>query len=176
MMMESPVHAAAVTTHAPKVLGVSHRLTQSSYREAISATMVALALNNDNLSDQDMADLLGTSAGTIGNARNRKGDLSAIPMLSLGKAFGPGALGTVLALIGAKAVHEGSVCVGDVSRIPLEIASALPLLIELLSDNHCSNDDVFALDRAGVIDILERTTAMLTIRRDNMRLRAVTGT
>lgn len=173
MTMEPSVHSADIASRAPNVFGTSHRLTQSSYREAVSSTLVSLAASNGNMSDQDMADLLGPSAATIGNARNRKGDLTAIPMLSIGKAFGPGALSTILTLIGAKAVPEGSICVGDVSKIPMEIASALPLLIELLSDNDCSSDDVRALDRAGVIDVLERTTNMLTTRRNALRLRAV---
>lgn len=173
MTLEAPVHSTALPSRAPNGLGDLPRLTQSSYREAVSQTVVGLAANNGNLSDQDMADLLGTSAATVGNARNRKGDLSSMPLLAIGKAFRPEALSTVMALIGAKAVPAGSVCVGDVSRIPLEIATALPLLIELLSDNDCSDTDVHALDRAGVIDMLERTTNMLTTRRNALRLRAV---
>lgn len=165
-------HDAGLASRAPNVLGNSHRLTQSSYREAISQTMIGVAAREGGLSDQDMADLLGTSAATVGNARNRKGDLSPVAMLSIGKAFGPASLSTVMALIGAKAVPVDAVCVAEVGSIPVAIAKALPLLMTLLADGQCCDADVRELDKAGVIDLLHDISTMLDNRRNTVRLRA----
>lgn len=156
-------------THSGKGLGDVARLTQSSYQQAVSETV--RSLQGDG-TDQDMAEAWGVSAGTVGNARNKVGKLSALPLLLLGKEFGPEALGTVLALIGAKAVRSDAVTV-DVSSVPCDVAKTLPLLIELFSDGECSTADVRTLDRAGAIDCLGRVADMLRNRRDAMRLESV---
>jgi hypothetical protein len=151
-------------------LGKLPRLTQSSYREAVSQTISGLAAP-EGLTDQDMAELIGNSAASVGNARNKKGDMSAVAMLSIGKAFGPEALNTILALIGAKAVPAESLCCGNVSHIPVAIAEALPLLITLFADNECCDRDVARLDAAGVIDTFIRAASMLERRRNEVRLK-----
>jgi hypothetical protein len=150
-------------------LGKLPRLTQSSYREAVSQTVSALAAP-EGLTDQDMAEVIGNSAASIGNARNKKGDLSAVAMLGIGKAFGPDALNTILALIGAKAVPTEAICCGNVGHIPVAIAQALPLLITLFGDNECCDDDVRALDKAGAIDTFIKAAGMLERRRNEVRL------
>lgn len=163
-------HDALLRGGAPKVLGNLPRLTQNSYREAVSRT-VAAQQATDSLTDQDMSDLLGISAASVGNARNKKGDLGAVAMLAVGKSFGPEALNTILALIGAKAVPTDAICCGNVSHIPVAIAQALPLLITLLGDNDCCDDDVRTLDKAGAIDTIIRAASMLERRRNEVRLK-----
>lgn len=163
-------HDAGLRAGAPSVLGKLPRLTQSSYREAVGQTVSALAAP-EGLTDQDMAELIGASAATVGNARNRKGDLSPIPMLGIGKAFGPDALNTILALIGVKAVSADAICCGNVSHIPVAIAQALPLLITLLGDNECCDSDVRTLDKAGAIDTIIKAASMLERRRNEVRLK-----
>ena len=165
-------HGTSLRAGAPSVLGKSVRLTQNSYREAVSQTVSALAAP-EGLTDQDMADLLGNSAASVGNARNKKGDLSAVAMLSIGKAFGPESLNTILSLIGAKAVPATAVCCENVGHIPLKIAEALPLLIALLSDGVCSDSDVRKLEAAGVIDQFINAASILEHRRNEVSLRAV---
>lgn len=172
-MISSPSnHGAGLRAGAPNVVGNMPRLTQNSYREAVSRTVASHQIC-EGLTDQDMADLLGTSAATVGNARNKKGDLSAVAMLSVGKAFGPEALNTILALIGAKAVPAGAVCCDGIGEMPLKVATALPMLISLLSDGECCDNDVRALEKAGVIDDMIRIAGMLERKRQAMRLRAV---
>ncbi|PZU75573.1 MAG: hypothetical protein DI530_15075 [Sphingomonas sp.] len=150
-------------------LGGRVRLTQSSYRDAVSETVRDL---QDGATDQDMADAWGVSASTVGNARNRGNDLAAMNLLRIGDRFGPPALDTVLALIGARAVRRDEVTV-DVARVPCDVAKTLPLLIDLLSDGECSVSDVRKLDDAGAIDCLIRVADMLRDARDRMRLQAV---
>lgn len=150
-------------------LGNSVRLTQSAYRAATSETVRAL---QNGGSDQDMADVWGVSSGTVANVRNKNNDLSGMPLLKLGEQFGPEALDTVLALIGARAVRRDAITL-DVSAIPCDVAKTVPLLIELLADGDCSVSDVRALDQAGAIDCLGRVADLLRNKRDAMRLGAV---
>lgn len=164
-------HGTGLRAAAPNVLGKLPRLTQNSYREAVSKTVSACA-SPETLTDQEMAEVLGVSAATVGNARNKKGDLGAIAMLSIGKSFGLDQLSTILALIGAKAVPASAVCCDSVGEIPVRIAGALPLLITLLSDGKCDDDDVRKLDAAGVIDDFIKTAGMLERRRNAVRLRS----
>ncbi|EQB13256.1 hypothetical protein RLDS_16090 [Sphingobium lactosutens DS20] len=163
-------HDAGLRAGAPSGLGKLPRLTQSSYREAVSQTISGLAAP-EGLTDQDMAELIGNSAASIGNARNKKGDMSAVSMLSIGKAFGPEALNTIMALIGAKAVPADAICCGNVSHIPVAIAQALPLLITLLGDNVCCDDDVRKLHTSGAIDTIINAASMLERRRNEVRLK-----
>ncbi len=150
-------------------LGSSARLTQSSYRAAVAETVRDL---QDGGTDRDMADAWGVSGGTVDNARNRKHDLSAIPLLKLGERFGPAAMDTVLALIGCRAVARDAVTV-DVAGIPREIATVLPLLMDVFSDGECCTADVRKLDEAGAIDCFIKVADMLRSARDNRRLNAV---
>jgi len=141
------------------------RLTQSSYRTAISETVKAV---QGSESDRDMADEWGVSAGTVANARNRAGDLNAVSLLKLGERFGPQALDSVLSLIGARAVDREAVAI-DVSAIPCDVAGVLPLMIELFRDGECCTDDVRKLDKAGAIDCLSAIAEMLRNKRDALR-------
>ena len=152
-------------------LTASPRLTQTAYQEAVAETVAGLQRAS---SDAEFAEAWGVSSGTVNNARNRKHDLSALPLLKLGKEFGPAALDTVLRLIGARGVAVDAVTI-DVGAIPCDVAKVLPLLIELFADGQCCTDDVRKLDQAGAIDCLGRVTDMLRQRRDEMRLRAVNG-
>ena len=141
------------------------RLTQSSYRTAISETVKAV---QGDESDRDVADEWGVSSGTVCNARNKKGDLNAVSLLKLGERFGPQALDSVLSLIGARAVDREAVAI-DVSAIPCDVARVLPLMIELFRDGECCADDVRKLDKAGAIDCLSSIADMLRNKRNAMR-------
>lgn len=145
------------------------RLTQSAYRTAVASAVAGV---RNGYSDQDMADAWGVSAGTVNNAQNKRADLSGLPLLKLGERFGPEALDTVLALIGAKAVRDDAVLL-DPGTVPTAMASVLPLLIDLFRDGDCSPSDVRALDRAGAIDSILKIADWLRQQRDTVRLEAV---
>lgn len=146
------------------------RLTQTSYRTAISESVKAVQGGD---SDRDIADLWGVSAGTVANARNKTNDLNAVSMLRLGERFGPSALDTVLSLIGARAVDRDAVAI-DVSAIPCDVARVLPLLIDLFRDGECCDADVRTLEKSGAIDCLCGIAEMLRNRRDDLRTDNVT--
>lgn len=141
------------------------RLTQNSYRQAVSETVRDL---QGSRTDHEMADEWTVSSGSVLNARNKNHDLGGLPLLKLGERFGPEALNTVLALIGARAVCEDAVTV-DVAAIPADIARTVPLLIVLLADGECSDGDVRQLHQAGAIDCFSRTADMLRQRLDAIR-------
>lgn len=144
-------------------------LTQSSLQTAIASTVAA---HRNGHSDQDMADEWGVSAGTVNNAQNKRHDLALMNWLKLGKAYGPDALNTALALVGAKAVPDDAVTV-DVKAVPADIARVLPLLIDLFRDGRCCNADVRTLEQAGAIDTLLTVAEWLRQRRNDVRLEAV---
>jgi len=150
-------------------LGDTRRLTQTNLRQAIATTVAA---NRNGWSEEEMAEQWDVSAGTVGNAQNKKHDLGLMNWLKLGKRFGPAGLNTALALVGMKAVRDEA-CVVDCSAIPVEIAQCVPLLIELLADGDCSDADVRKLEQAGIIGTLAKTADMLRQRRDTVRLREV---
>lgn len=63
-------------------LGNSPLLTQSFYEGLASDAIRAVQMRHD-ATDQDLADTIGCSAATIGNARNRNGKLSAHTLFNL---------------------------------------------------------------------------------------------
>lgn len=65
-----------------KGLGVSRILTQSLYERLVSEA-IRRVQHMHSASDQDIADVIGCSAATIGNARNQKGSLSAATLFNL---------------------------------------------------------------------------------------------
>lgn len=61
--------------------------TQSSLRSAV-ANMIRDIQRDYHENDQDTADNLGVSAGTISNARNSKADLGAVTIARIGHKYG----------------------------------------------------------------------------------------
>ncbi len=150
-------------------LGIPRRLKQSSLRQAVASTVAA---HRNGWSEAEMAEEWGVSAGTVGNAQNKNHDLGLMNWLKLGERFGPAGLNTVLALVGMRAIRDEA-CLLDVSKVPVELAECLPLLIELLADGECCDTDVRKLERADVISTLCRVADLLRQRRDDVRLREV---
>jgi transcriptional regulator with XRE-family HTH domain len=90
--------------------------TQSSLRRAVAGIIRGVQLDLD-LTDEEMADEIGVSAGTIGNARNEKADLNAATIARIGHRYGVERLDPYAALYGARNVP-----------IQAEDADALPSL------------------------------------------------
>lgn len=157
--------------NGPKGLRNRPRLTQTSYKQAVAQTVADLR-KGDLVTDQDIADAWGVSPGTVANAQQKKHDLSALPLLMLGDRFGPEALDTVLTLIGAKAVRDDAVTL-DAGSVPCDLASVLPLLIDLFRDGECSKEDTETLDKAGAIDCILRIAEWLRQQRNAARLAVV---
>lgn len=76
--------------------------TQSSLRNAVAAIIRDIQRDTHE-TDQDTADKLGVSAGTIANARNEKADLNATTIAKIGALYGPNYVDPYHALYGARA-------------------------------------------------------------------------
>lgn len=77
--------------------------TQSSLRRAVAGIIRSVQLDR-GLTDEEMADEIGVSAGTIGNARNEKSDLNAATIARIGHRYGVERLDPYSALYGARNV------------------------------------------------------------------------
>lgn len=77
--------------------------TQSSLRGAV-AKIIAAVQRDHELTDEELADELHVSAGTVANARNRKADLNAATIAKIGVRFGAERLDPYAALYGARNV------------------------------------------------------------------------
>jgi hypothetical protein len=136
-------------------------LKQSSVLTKIAATV---SLLRGAWTDQDMADEWGVSAGTVSNAQNQRHELSLMAWLRLGKRFGTAGLNPVLSLLRMKAVRDDAIVI-DLAKVPLKVASALPLLMQVMGDNECCDGDVRKLEEAGAIDEFVALAAYLEQRR-----------
>lgn len=76
--------------------------TSKSYQGAVAKIVRRLKLQH-GLSDQELADKIGVSRGTIRNADGCKGDLGAVALLRLEHTFGSGEIDQALELGGSTA-------------------------------------------------------------------------
>lgn len=76
--------------------------TQTSLRHAVAAIIRDIQ-REAHETDQDTADKLGVSAGTIANARNEKADLNATTIAKIGALYGAHFVDPYHALYGARA-------------------------------------------------------------------------
>ncbi len=122
------------------VLSVPVALHQTSYRNAVAAIINALKAECGE-SDQDIADRLGTSATTINNASNKRGDLNAVTLLRIGKEYGLHRLGPVMGLIGGKAAPVDAICTSD-ADLPIGAARGQLFLAKALGDQRIDDDEI----------------------------------
>lgn len=77
--------------------------TQNKLRAAISKIICSVQADT-GLTDDDLADALGVSVGTVHNARNKLTDLNATTIARIGAKWGPERLDPYSALYGARNV------------------------------------------------------------------------
>ncbi|WP_157222658.1 hypothetical protein [Novosphingobium sp. AP12] len=119
-------------------------------------------------SDQDMAERLGTSSGTINNASNKRGDLNAVTLLRIGKEYGLHRLGPVLGLVGGKAAPVEAVCTSDLD-LPVHAARGQLFLAVALADRDISEAEL--LEGADDIEAAYVAFGHLKWRLDGARRR-----
>lgn len=126
-------------THRNKVLANVPPLTQTSMRDAISGIVRSIQSATGE-SDQDTADRLGVSAGTIANARNRNADLNMLTLLKIGPEYGLHHLNPLALLAGGKLANAEAVCSSD-REMPMHVAEAQLFLARALSNDDEIDDD-----------------------------------
>jgi hypothetical protein len=124
----------------PNVLGRAPRPTEKSYLDAVRDIILAVQAKHD-LTDQELADRLGCSDGTIANARNRASKLGGPTLAALEHEFGPGAIDPFLALGGSRAAP---ICrPGESGAEPnLPLVQALHTVIEFQSPSSDQGSDI----------------------------------
>lgn len=88
--------------------------TQKLLRAAVAKIIRRVQLEQD-LTDDDLADALGISVGTVRNARNELADLNAATIARIGARFGAETLDPYAALYGARNVPLDA---GDADALP----------------------------------------------------------
>jgi hypothetical protein len=149
------------------VLSNHAALHQTSYRAAVAGIINAIKAETGE-SDQDVADRLGTSATTINNASNKRGDLNPVTMLKIGKEYGLHRLGPVMGLIGGKATPIEAVCTSD-AHLPVGAARGQMFLAKALSDQRIDDDEI--CDGGSDIEAAYETFGHLKWRLDGVRAR-----
>lgn len=115
------------------------RPTQSSYQSAVR--QIILSIQGD-LTDAELGERLGCSSGTIGNARNKKGNLCGVTLARIGDEFGPEALNPFMALFRSIAVWRESTAANDLATIAGLSHVAGDWVERLRDGNRCHNDTI----------------------------------
>jgi hypothetical protein len=126
------------------VLRRGSRPTDSSYQEAVKRIIDKIGAG---LTDQELAQRLGCSAGTVSNARNKKGNLCAVTLANIGHEFGADAVLPFAALFECLVIPRRSSSVNDFATIA-GLSHVAGDWIERLRDGHRCKDDTKALAAA----------------------------
>ena len=127
-----------------KVLRRAPRPTDSSYRDAVKKIIANV---DRGLTDQDLADRLGCSAGTISNARNMKGKLCAVTLANIGAEIGPEALEPFAALFDCIVIPRQSQAANDFATIAQLSHVAGEWVDRLRDGNRCPKDTAALADK-----------------------------
>ena len=145
-------------------------LTDNDVRALVAPELIALCAEDG---PSRVALDIGCEEKTVRRARDRETTLKASTTFNMLARKGE-ALDPILAHFHRRsvAIHEVTV---DVASIPCDIAGCLPMLIDLLRDGDCNDDDTRKLDRAGVIDCLANVADLLREKRERLKLKVIGG-
>lgn len=152
--------------HRNRVLPTVPPLTQSSMREAIAGIIRSIQ-QADRETDQDTADRLGCSAGTVANARNCNADLNMLTLLKIGSVYGVHHLNPLAHLAGGKMATAEAVCSSD-REMPMHVAEAQLFMARALS-NDDEIDDSEVIDGADAIEAAGQVFDALRYRLNGLR-------
>lgn len=127
-------------TAPDNVLQRSIALTQTSMLSAVSSIVSGIQADTGE-TDQDTADRVGVSAGTIANARNRKAALSMLTIMKIGEVYGLERLAPLFHLIGGKLAPEAAICTSD-HDLPIGAARGQMFLAKALADQVISDGEI----------------------------------
>jgi hypothetical protein len=142
-------------------------VTQSSYRAVVAGIINAIKAETGD-SDQDVADRLGVSAATVNNASNKRGDLSPVTMLQLGRVYGLTRLQPVAAMLQAKLSPAAAVCTSD-ADLPIGAARGQLFLARALADQRIDDSEI--IEGADDIEAAAQVFDTLKWRLDSIRTR-----
>jgi len=143
-------------------LGASALLTQSLLETLVSDAIRRIQLGA-SASDQDLADAIGCSAATVGNARNRNGKLSAHTLFNL-LSVDPMALEGLLAHFDRRSVPMSAKCDTDVLPSTAGAVHKLAIVTAEASPGGKNITDCEALECEPEIDAAMEALAGLKAR------------
>ena len=141
------------------VLSRRNRPTTKSYRTAVKRIVLNLQAQHD-LTDGELAERLGCSAGTVKNARNEANNLDGVTLANIEYEFGPGAIDPFMSLAGSRAVPEGAHCDSDFNAA-LPLSQALTAIIATQHENSPGGPRTLAEEVAPIIQQLREARATL---------------
>jgi hypothetical protein len=141
-------------------------LTDNDVRDLVSPELISMCATDG---PSRVAIDIGCEEKTVRRARDKETTLKANTTFNL-LARNGAALDPILAHFGRRSMAVDDVAI-DATRVPCDVAACLPLLIDLLRDGDCSDDDTRKLDAAGVIDRLAAAADMLRGKRESLKLK-----
>ncbi|WP_030538344.1 hypothetical protein, partial [Sphingobium sp. DC-2] len=141
------------------VLSRRNRPTTKSYRAAVKRIVLNLQAQHD-LTDGELAERLGCSAGTVKNARNEAGNLDGVTLLNAEYEFGSGAIDPVMELGGSRAVPKGAHCDSDFNPA-LPLSQALTAIIATQHENSPGGPRTLSEEVAPIMQQLREARATL---------------
>lgn len=141
------------------VLSRRNRPTTKSYRTAVKRIVLNLQAQHD-LTDAELAERLGCSAGTVKNARNEANNLDGVTLANIEYEFGPGAIDPFMSLAGSRAVPEGAHCDSDFNPA-LPLSQALTAIIATQHENSPGGPRTLGEEVAPIMQQLREARATL---------------
>jgi transcriptional regulator with XRE-family HTH domain len=130
--------------NANNVLCRKPRPTDSSYQAAVKSIIEAVSVGH---TDAELAQKLSCSAGTISNARNKKGNLCGVTLATIAHEFGPEALEPFAALFDCILIPRQSQAANDLATIA-SLSHVAGDWLDRLRDGHRCHQDTAALAEA----------------------------
>jgi transcriptional regulator with XRE-family HTH domain len=127
--------------NSTNVLRRRGRPTKSSYQDAIKKIVESVG---SGLTDDQLAEKLSCSSGTISNARNKKANLCAVTLANIGYEFGPEAIEPFAALFDCIVVPRQSQAANDLATIA-QLSHVAGDWVERLRDGRRCEKDTAAL-------------------------------
>lgn len=147
-------------------------LTQTSMLAAVSSIITGIQADTGE-TDQDVADKLGCSQGTVANARNRKAAMGMLTVLKIGKVYDLARLAPVAHLIGGKLAPELAICTSD-HDLPIGAARGQMFLASALADQSISDKEL--ADGADDIEAAGQVFDALRYRLNVLRAHGLIAT
>lgn len=152
------------------VLPRRNRPTTKSYRAAVKEIILNVQ-GDQKLSDPELAERLGCSAGTVANARNERGNLDGVTLANIEYEFGPAALDPFLALGGSRAVPANvERCNGQ--EATMDLSQVLHLLIAAQCPASEGGVEITPTELARILPQLREARQSLDVLIDRARFAA----
>lgn len=145
--------------HYTKVLTRRQRPTKNGCRSAIAQTIRNIKAGH-RLTNDELADRVGCTGATIGNAENERNTLDLVTLANIQYEFGADAIDPFQALSNARGVPEGATYSTDLNPI-VKLAEAIGKLAEVQRDDSEDGPETSPREAADLAVVLRSARAVL---------------